>query len=177
VTCRLPLVRKLPNTMGLGEWQVGGEGVICSLMGLNRPGNEHGFWGSGGPYVVGFLSVGIRLTRNMVRLKCCVSCRKQGIGFGFTRNKNGVGRFAVFALAARGGAERREGLKKPPLLSNLGLVANSIPMHCVRLGGFAGYRADCPSGTANVRGHFNLDIYYMSIVHEPASWTIFQLRR
>jgi hypothetical protein len=74
VTCRLVLVRKLRNTMGLAEWQARGEGLICALMGLNRPGIEHGFWGSGGPYVLSFVSVGVRLNRNMVRLKPCVSC-------------------------------------------------------------------------------------------------------
>src|ERR1700691_3689369 len=94
------------------------------------------------------------------------------------RNINEVGRVAVFWLAelcrvAWAGAERREGLppycwrtgKNPPLLFNLGLVANSNPVHCVRLGGFAGYRPDCFSGAADLRGYFNLGIYYLSIVY------------
>jgi hypothetical protein len=100
----------------------------------------------------------------------------------FNRNKTGVGRVTVFGLvclAGSVGAERREGLKHPPLLVNLGLIATAIPQRLVRLGGFVTYRPDCLRGaaaagsmgrqspgyvTADVRRHFNLSIYYLSIV-------------
>ena len=87
----------------------------------------------------------------------------------FNRNKNAAGLGVVFGLArvCRGGwagAERREGLKNPPLLGDVGLIANAIPQRRARVGGLGAYRPGCLPGAADVHGYFNLDIYYLSIV-------------